>query len=104
MARTEKQRLKRKMKQKAISMGRISDPSGDRAKRSSFMQKADVCTGERTEAPAIPPGIFGHVQVGLAALLQLRSIALDPAIDGGVVDPEASLGHHLFQVPIELRL
>jgi hypothetical protein len=35
-----------------------------------------------------------------ATLLQLWGIALDPPIDGGVIDRESALPHHLFEVAI----
>ncbi len=38
------------------------------------------------------------------ALLELRGIALDPAVNGGMIDTESALGHRLFQVAVAERI
>lgn len=38
-----------------------------------------------------PPGIGRHLEVGTAALLHLRGIPPDPAVDGRMVNRETSL-------------
>jgi hypothetical protein len=39
---------------------------------------------------SVPPGL----------LVQLRSIFLDPAVDGAVIDRYAAFGHHFFQIAV----
>lgn len=49
-------------------------------------------------------GIMGGVQVRPATLPELGSVVLHPTLDRGVFDNDATLAHHLFQVPIAQRL
>jgi hypothetical protein len=46
------------------------------------------------------PGIVSGFELSTHTLFELGSVVLDPAIDGGVVDMEAALDHHLLKVTI----
>jgi hypothetical protein len=51
-----------------------------------------------------PPGVIGGFALGADAPFEFGSKALDPALDGGVIDREAALRHHFFKVPIAERV
>ncbi len=46
------------------------------------------------------PGVVAGLQMRSTALLQLWSIALDPAVDRGVIDMQTPFTHHFFQIAI----
>src|SRR5258708_29313954 len=46
------------------------------------------------------PGIGAGFEMRTTALLQLWSRALDPAVDGGVIDMQTPFTHHFFQIAI----
>ena len=50
-----------------------------------------------------PPGAGGHVQMRTQALVQFRRIGLDPAEDGCVIDGDAAVSQHAFQIAVADR-
>src|SRR5712691_9657687 len=42
------------------------------------------------------PRVVGRLEMGPTALLQFGCVALHPAVDGGVIDVQSPLEHHLF--------
>lgn len=46
------------------------------------------------------PRVVGRFELGADALFELGSKALGSAVDGGVVDMEAALGHHFCEVTV----
>src|SRR6266536_2452393 len=46
------------------------------------------------------PRVVRRVEMRAAALLQFGCVVLHPAIDGGVIDVQSSLEHHLLQIPV----
>jgi len=51
-----------------------------------------------------PPGTIGMPEFATEALIQNRCIALDPAPDRDVIHRQATLHHHLLQVPVTQRI
>jgi hypothetical protein len=51
-----------------------------------------------------PPGSIRTAQLTANPLVQNRSVALDPPPDRDMVNGQATLGHHLFQVAIGERV
>jgi hypothetical protein len=47
-----------------------------------------------------PPRIVRWVELDTHPFFELRSITLDPAVDGGVVHVESAFGHNLCEVTI----
>ncbi len=50
------------------------------------------------------PGVRRGHQVGATTLIKLRRIALDPAVDRGMVHLQPTFQHHFFEVPIAERI
>jgi hypothetical protein len=46
------------------------------------------------------PGVVGRFELGADTLFQFGRIALNPALDGGVVDMETARGHHFLKIAI----
>src|SRR5689334_9597701 len=46
------------------------------------------------------PGIVGLFEFWADALFEFGSVALDPTVDGGVVDMQTALSHHFFEVAV----
>ena len=45
-------------------------------------------------------GVVGRLQIRLGSFLQFRSVMLDPAKDGRMIDCKASLVHHFFDISV----
>jgi hypothetical protein len=50
------------------------------------------------------PGVRGGFEVWPASFLQFRCIALDPTVDGGVIDVQTPLQHHFLQIAVTERV
>jgi hypothetical protein len=50
------------------------------------------------------PGIVAGFQVRPTAFVELWGVSLYPTIDGGMIDRESALDHHLFQVTVAERI
>jgi hypothetical protein len=48
--------------------------------------------------------VVGWPELGPAFLFQNRSVSLDPAVDGGMVDRQTAFSHHFFQISITERV
>src|SRR6266487_1531346 len=51
-----------------------------------------------------PPGVGRGLQMRSASLLQFGGIALHPMVDGGMIDVQTPLSHHLFKISITERI
>src|SRR5258706_8231905 len=50
------------------------------------------------------PRVVRRFEMGSASLLQFWCVALHPAVDGGVIDMQSPLKHHLLQISVAERI
>lgn len=51
-----------------------------------------------------PPRVTGGTQMRTAALFQLKSVSLDPAVDGGMINSQAAFLGQLFDISVTERV